>query len=62
MGLGGDVYLVKLTYDVEPEEPVEPEKPDEPDKKGGIPGSPMESMVLGIVITATLLWLLRRIQ
>ncbi len=51
MGAWGDVYLVKLGYDVEPEEP---------EKKGGIPGFPWESLALGIVVSAVLLWLLRR--
>ena len=57
MGAWGDVYLVKLGYDVAPDEPDEPE---EPEKKGGIPGFPLESLVLGIVVSAVVLWLLRR--
>ena len=37
-----------------------PDEPVEPDKKGGIPGFPLESLVLGIMVSAVVLWLLRR--
>ena len=58
MGPGGDVYMVKLTYDVEPE--PEPEPESEPEKPGGIPGFPYSSLMVGIVITSVFLWMVQR--